>query len=63
MNRVWIVVAVALVLYAWVSRPLAQLTRYAGLIRSGRRVPLPRLGNDEIGTVGICLVANWLVAI
>jgi two-component system sensor histidine kinase CreC len=39
----------------WFTRPVRQLTRYAQAIRDGGRPPLPRLGRNEIGTMGRAL--------
>ncbi len=36
----------------WFTRPIRRLTRYAEAIRDGKREPLPRLGRNEIGTMG-----------
>lgn len=49
---VLLALAVSLLLYAWVSRPLRQLHQYAEDLQSGRRVPPPKLGHNEIGRVG-----------
>lgn len=46
------VLALGLVLYAWVSRPLGKLLRYAQAVKAGERVSLPRLGHNEIGIMG-----------
>ncbi len=46
------VVALALMLYSWVSRPLQALVDYAHRISRNERVELPRLGDNEIGRVG-----------
>jgi two-component system, OmpR family, sensor histidine kinase CreC len=37
----------------WVSWPVERLTRYAEAVRDDERVPLPPLGNDEIGRLGV----------
>jgi two-component system sensor histidine kinase CreC len=47
-----LVVAVALMLYGWVSRPLQSLVDYANRISRNERVDLPLLGDNEIGRVG-----------
>jgi two-component system sensor histidine kinase CreC len=47
-----LVVAVALMLYGWVSRPLQSLLDYANRISRNERVDLPQLGDNEIGRVG-----------
>ncbi len=44
--------ALALILYWWLSRPLQRLADYARDLRLGRRVAPPRLGRNEIGRVG-----------
>ncbi|MFO1352659.1 MAG: two-component system sensor histidine kinase CreC [Gammaproteobacteria bacterium] len=44
-------------LYAWVSRPLQRLTRYAEAVRAGARVALPNLGRNEIGMMGAAMEA------
>lgn len=49
------VLALGLVLYAWVSRPLEKLIRYAQAVKTGERVSLPRLGNNEIGMMGAAM--------
>jgi len=49
------VLALGLVLYAWVSRPLGKLIRYAQAVKAGERVSLPRLGNNEIGMMGTAM--------
>lgn len=50
-----IVVLLGLVLYAWVSRPLEKLIRYAQAVKAGERVSLPRLGRNEIGMMGAAM--------
>jgi two-component system sensor histidine kinase CreC len=47
-----LVVAVAFMLYGWVSRPLLALVDYANRISRNERVNLPQLGDNEIGRVG-----------
>jgi two-component system sensor histidine kinase CreC len=47
-----LVVAVAFMLYGWVSRPLLALVDYAHRISRNERVNLPQLGDNEIGRVG-----------
>lgn len=47
-----LVVAIALMLYSWVSRPLQVLVDYANKISHDERVEVPRLGDNEIGRVG-----------
>ena len=43
---------VALLLYAWVSRPLQALVEYAQDVGEGRPAQLPAFGDNEIGRVG-----------
>ena len=45
-------IVVALLLYAWVSRPLQALVEYAHEVSRGAAVQLPELGDNEIGRVG-----------
>ena len=47
-----LVLGVGLVFYLWVTVPLKKLVTYALAVKDGRRVALPRLGNDEIGAMG-----------
>jgi two-component system, OmpR family, sensor histidine kinase CreC len=47
-----LVVAIALMLYSWVSRPLQSLVDYAHRISHDERVEVPSLGDNEIGRVG-----------
>lgn len=47
-----LVVLIGAVLSAWITRPIERLTVYARAVRDGRRVPLPRLGGSEIGSLG-----------
>lgn len=47
-----LVVAIALMLYSWVSRPLQALVDYAIGISHNQRSELPSLGDNEIGRVG-----------
>jgi two-component system sensor histidine kinase CreC len=47
-----LVVAVAFMLYGWVSQPLQSLVDYANRISRNERVDLPQLGDNEIGHVG-----------
>ncbi len=47
-----VAVALALLLYAWVSRPLQSLVEYANDMSEGRSVALPEMGDNEIGRVG-----------
>jgi two-component system sensor histidine kinase CreC len=41
----------SLLLTAWISRPIRQLTEYAKSVSSGQRATLPELGETEIGTM------------
>ncbi|MGH8529273.1 MAG: two-component system sensor histidine kinase CreC [Nevskiales bacterium] len=50
-----VTLVLGLVLYAWVSRPLRQLTGYARSVTSGQRAVMPRFGNDEIGAMAQAL--------
>lgn len=47
-----LVIAIALMLYSWVSRPLQALVDYATGISHNQRTELPSLGDNEIGRVG-----------
>jgi len=47
-----IALLLGLMLYTWVSQPLQTLVNYANAVGRGERVPLPQLGNNEIGRVG-----------
>ena len=46
------VVLVGTVLSMWITHPIQRLTAYARAVRDGRRVPLPKLGTSEIGSLG-----------
>ena len=46
------VVLVGTALSIWITRPIQRLTNYARAVRDGRRVPLPKLGTSEIGSLG-----------
>ncbi|HSH39321.1 MAG TPA: two-component system sensor histidine kinase CreC [Chthoniobacterales bacterium] len=46
------VVLVGTALSMWITRPIQRLTAYARAVRDGRRVPLPKLGSSEIGSLG-----------
>ncbi|MGR8934317.1 MAG: two-component system sensor histidine kinase CreC [Gammaproteobacteria bacterium] len=46
-----LVLAIATMLYLWVSRPLYQAAQFAGRIAQGEAAAVPRLGNNEVGTV------------
>jgi two-component system, OmpR family, sensor histidine kinase CreC len=55
----WVVVvtalvalALALLLYLWLSRPLQQLEQYAHMVGRGEPATLPDLGDNEVGRVG-----------
>jgi two-component system, OmpR family, sensor histidine kinase CreC len=39
-------------LSTWITRPIQRLTDYARAVRDGNRVPLPKLGSSEIGSLG-----------
>jgi two-component system sensor histidine kinase CreC len=45
-------IVVALLLYLWVSRPMQALVEYAHEVSRGATVPLPAMGDNEIGRVG-----------
>ncbi|MBI4979603.1 MAG: two-component system sensor histidine kinase CreC [Spirochaetes bacterium] len=47
-----IILLLGLFLYVSVTRPLKKLTAYARSIKHERRNALPKLGHDEIGTLG-----------
>ena len=47
-----LVVAIAMMLYGWVSRPVQSLIEYAQRISRNERVDLPQLGDNEIGRIG-----------
>ena len=46
------VVLVGTVLSMWITRPIQRLTAYARAVRDEKRVPLPKLGTSEIGSLG-----------
>ena len=48
-GAVGVVLVLAILTSAWVTRPLNSLSRYAAAVRDGRRVALPNLGKTEIG--------------
>ena len=52
-----LVVAIGLMLYSWVSRPLQALVDYANRISHDERVEMPSLGDNEIGRVGQAMEA------
>lgn len=41
-----------IVIYTWITIPIAKLMAYARAVRDGRRVTLPVLGRNEIGQLG-----------
>lgn len=45
-------IVMALLLYIWVSRPMQALVEYAHEVSRGENVPLPEMGDNEIGRVG-----------
>jgi two-component system sensor histidine kinase CreC len=45
-------IIMALLLYVWVSRPMQALVEYANEVAKGASVPLPAMGDNEIGRVG-----------
>ena len=47
-----LVIAISMMLYGWVSRPVQSLIDYAQRICRNERVDLPRLGDNEIGRIG-----------
>ncbi len=47
-----LVVLAGAALSTWITRPIHQLTNYARAVRDERRVPLPKLGTSEIGSLG-----------
>jgi two-component system sensor histidine kinase CreC len=46
------VFAASLLTAYWLTRPVRRLTQYATDVREGKRVPLPRLADDELGQMG-----------
>ncbi len=50
-----LVLALGLILYRWVTRPMNRLVAYVEEVKSGRRVTLPQLGRNEIGTMGAAM--------
>lgn len=46
------VVLVGTILSMWITRPIQRLTAYARAVRDEKRVPLPKLGTSEIGSLG-----------
>ncbi|MFO1409896.1 MAG: two-component system sensor histidine kinase CreC [Steroidobacteraceae bacterium] len=50
-------IALALLLYNWVSRPLQSLVEYAQAIGAGHEARLPELGDNEIGRAGAAIEA------
>jgi two-component system sensor histidine kinase CreC len=47
-----VAIVLAALLYVWVSRPLQTLVDYTRAVSAGRAVPLPEMGDNEIGRVG-----------
>jgi two-component system sensor histidine kinase CreC len=47
-----IAIVIALIVHAWLSRPLARLQHYAEAVTRGERTTLPVLGSNEVGLVG-----------
>ena len=47
-----IVVVVGALLSAWLTWPINRLTDYARAVKSGQRVPLPKLGSPEVAELG-----------
>jgi two-component system sensor histidine kinase CreC len=47
-----VAIVIAALLYVWVSRPLQSLVDFTRDISAGRTVPLPEMGDNEIGRVG-----------
>jgi two-component system sensor histidine kinase CreC len=45
-------VALSFVIVLFITKPIKKLTLFANNIREGKRVSLPKLGNDEIGQMG-----------
>lgn len=45
----------AAILYRWVSRPLQRLYDYARELQTGKRVPPPALGGEEIARIGTAM--------
>ena len=58
-NIVWAAIMAALVVMIlsalvsnWITSPISRLTQYALDVRDGERVSLPKLGKNEMGTLG-----------
>ncbi len=45
-------IAIGLLLYLWVTRPLQELVEYANSVSRGEPAPLPVSGDDEVGQLG-----------
>ncbi|MCU7920467.1 MAG: two-component system sensor histidine kinase CreC [Candidatus Thiodiazotropha sp. (ex Epidulcina cf. delphinae)] len=50
-----LVLALGFILYRWITRPMKRLVDYVEAVKSGRRVTLPQLGRNEIGTMGAAM--------
>ncbi len=50
-----LVLVLGFILYLWVTRPMNRLVAYVEAVKAGRRVTLPRLGQNEIGTMGVAM--------
>ncbi len=50
-----LVLALGFILYLWVTRPMNLLAAYVDAVKAGRRVTLPPLGRNEIGTMGAAM--------
>jgi len=52
-----VAIALALLLYLWMTRPLQALVDYANRVRQGEPVALPVMGDNEVGRVGQAMEA------
>jgi two-component system, OmpR family, sensor histidine kinase CreC len=52
LNAALVLVLIAVVTSFWITWPIEKLTRYVRAVRDGKRVALPSLGWNEIGTLG-----------
>lgn len=52
-----VALALALLLYLWMTRPLQALVDYANRVRRGEAVSLPMMGDNEVGRVGQAMEA------
>lgn len=52
-----VAIALALLLYLWMTRPLQALVDYANRVRQGEPVVLPVMGDNEVGRVGQAMEA------